>query len=74
MTLYKLKRNEKAKIIEFNLNEESKLKLGSLGMYQGVTIEFERRSPLGDPQLYYVSGNYIAIRKEDAKKIKIELI
>lgn len=74
MKLSELKKGESAKIIKIDLNSQSEHKLMSLGFAYGNTITFERSAPLGDPQQYYVAGNYIAIRKEDAAKIEVEKI
>lgn len=72
MKLSDLKRGESAKIIKMALDESHVRDLISLGFSYGNTVIFERNAPLGDPQQYYVAGNYIAIRKEDAKKIEVE--
>ncbi|MDF9867661.1 ferrous iron transport protein A [Bacilli bacterium PM5-3] len=74
MKLSDLKRGESAKIKKINLDFESTHRLISLGFSYGNTIIFERSAPLGDPQQYYVAGNYIAIRKEDSAKIEVEKI
>lgn len=72
MNLSDLKRGETATIINISLDEKSIRNLISLGFSYGSEIAFERNAPLGDPQQYLVSGNYIAIRKKDAEKIKVE--
>lgn len=72
MKLSELKRGESAKIIRIDLDSGSVHRLISLGFSYGNTIVFERSAPLGDPQQYYVAGNYIAIRKADAAKIEVE--
>jgi len=72
MKLSDLKKGEIAKIVKIDLDSESKHRLISLGFSYGNTIIFERSAPLGDPQQYYVAGNYIAIRKVDAAKIEVE--
>ncbi|MDL2211601.1 ferrous iron transport protein A [Erysipelotrichaceae bacterium OttesenSCG-928-M19] len=74
MKLSELKRGESAKIIKIDLNSDSVHRLISLGFSYDNTITFERSAPLGDPQQYYVAGNYIAIRKKDAAKIEVEKI
>jgi ferrous iron transport protein A len=72
MKLSDLKRGERAKIKVINLDSEQKARLISLGFAYGNEIVFERTAPLGDPQQYFVAGNYIAIRKEDAQRIEVE--
>ncbi|WP_423362945.1 FeoA family protein [Mycoplasma sp. P36-A1] len=72
MKLSDLKRGESAKILCINLEERAVRRLVSVGFSYGNTILFERNAPLGDPQQYYVAGNYIAIRKKDAQRIEVE--
>ena len=45
-----------------------------LGLIPNVEIEVLFKSPLGDPTAYLIKGSIIAIRKEDAKKVEVELI
>ncbi len=40
-----------------------------IGLAAGTTVMCIGKSPLGDPQLYYVRGSRIAIRKRDADGI-----
>lgn len=71
MKLSELKKGETAVIENISLEEKSVRNLISLGFSYGAEITFERKAPLGDPQQYLVSGNYIALRKKDAKKIEV---
>lgn len=72
MKLTDLKRGESAKIIDIDLDEKSSRRLIALGFSFGNTVTFERSAPLGDPQQYYIAGNYIAIRKKDAQRIEVK--
>jgi len=74
MKLTDLKKGQRGKIIKINLTENAVKRLTSLGFCQGHEVKFERKAPLSDPYQYYVSGNFIALRKEDASKIEIELV
>lgn len=74
MKLSELKRGQSAHLINIDLQESMKNRLISLGFSYGNTVEFERSAPLGDPQQYFISGNYIAIRKVDASQIEVDLI
>ena len=49
-------------------------RLMDLGMLPGTTIEAEMSSPFGDPVAYRVRDALIALRKEQARDIKIELL
>lgn len=72
MKLSDLKRGESARIKAINLDSDLKGRLISVGFAYGNEIVFERTAPLGDPQQYFVAGNYISIRKEDAERIEVE--
>lgn len=43
-----------------------------LGILPGTTIEVEMTSPSGDPTAYKVRGALIALRKEQARMIRVE--
>lgn len=44
-----------------------------LGLVKGTAVKCVLKSPLGDPKAYKIRGAVIAIRKEDAKKIMVEV-
>ncbi len=44
-----------------------------LGLVNGTNVEALHKSPSGDPVAYYIRGSVIALRKEDAGKIFVEL-
>ncbi|MEG0686915.1 MAG: FeoA family protein [Erysipelotrichales bacterium] len=71
MKLTDLKRGESAIITAINLDDKSVGELISLGFSIGNEIVFERHAPLGDPQQYFVAGNYIALRESEAKEIEV---
>lgn len=72
MILTELKKGEEAKIVKIGKIGELKKRLSDMGVTSGEVIRFERNAPLGDPQQYFVKGNNIALRKEDAKNIIVE--
>ncbi len=45
-----------------------------LGLIPKVEVTSLFKSPLGDPTAYLIKGSIIAIRREDAKKVEVELI
>lgn len=51
-----------------------KRRLMDLGIVPDSHIQVVRKSPLGDPRSYLIKGAEIAIRHEDARMIKVELI
>ena len=48
-------------------------RLKDLGLIEGTTVRCILKSPLGDPAAYRIRGAVIAIRKEDALKIEVEV-
>jgi len=70
MTLDLLKENETGTIHQIH-DEQLTLQLLTMGFMIGEEIKVERIAPLKDPILITSGSNYISIRKEDARKIKI---
>ena len=71
-TLNELKKGEKAKIINLDIEGSIKRRLLDIGLINGSTIECVLESPLKDPKAYWIRGTLIAIRNNDAKDIYIE--
>ncbi len=65
---------ETAIIKEISINGLNRRRFFDLGFIPGteVTVAFE--SPLGDPTAYNIRGTVIALRREEAEKILIEVI
>lgn len=72
-TVDQLKKGEKGIIITFNL-ETIPLKLIEMGCMEGHVIELIQTAPLGDPLYLDMNGTYLAIRKEMARDIVVEII
>lgn len=75
MTLAHLKQGETA-CIEGIIPEckgEIRQRLLDLGFIKGVEISVQSQSPLKDPTAYLLHNTLIALRKEDAQKIMIEI-
>lgn len=71
MSLNMLQLNEKGLIKEIDCNKEIKRRLMDLGLIKNTYIIPVLVSPSKDPRAYLVRGTTIAIRKEEAEKIKI---
>lgn len=52
---------------------EPRQRLLDLGFIKGSEIRIQSHSPLGDPTAYHLHNTTIALRKDDAKNIMIEL-
>lgn len=49
-------------------------RLESVGFVHGTTVEVGRRAPLGDPTLYRVRGTQLALRRDAAAIVEVELL
>ena len=72
INLSQLPLNKSGKIKNINCDEGIKRRLLDMGLVKGTEIMPILISPSGDPRAFLVRGTIIAIRKEDAKNIKIE--
>ena len=73
MKLNEIEINKTCKIVRINCKDDIKRRLLDLGLIKGTKIKPVFISPSGDPTAYEVRGSLIAIRKNDAKLIKITL-
>lgn len=73
LTLDKLKNGDEAVITKLDCTDGNRRRLMDLGLLPGTHLCAELRSPLGDPVAYRVRGALIALRREQAREIKIEL-
>jgi ferrous iron transport protein A len=55
-------------------NEEIKRRFLDIGLIQDTRVECLLESPFHNPKAYLIKGASIAIRKEDAKAIEVEVI
>lgn len=69
--LNQLPLNKTGKIREIDCEEGIKRRLLDMGLVKGTNIEPILVSPSKDLRAFLVRGTIIAIRKEDAKDIKI---
>ena len=72
-TLAELKIGQKALILDLN-NDNIPLKLLEMGCLPGNTIEILQVAPMGDPLYINVNGSFVAIRKETAEEISVEIL
>lgn len=70
--LSQLPLNQNGRIENVECNEGIKRRLLDMGLVKGTNIVPVLVSPSGEPRAFLVRGTIIAIRKEDAKDIKIE--
>jgi len=72
-TIADLKKGQRAVIKEFEVNEVP-LKLLEMGCLPGNEVALVQMAPFQDPLYLTINGSHLAIRKETAAQIEIELI
>lgn len=72
-TLAALKIGQKALILDFNI-DNIPLKLLEMGCLPGNFVELLQVAPLGDPIYINVNDSFVAIRKEVAQEISVEVL
>lgn len=73
LTIAHLKRGQKGIIQDFSLNNIP-LKLLEMGCLPGNEVELVQTAPFRDPMYLNINGCHLAIRKETALLIEIELV
>lgn len=73
MSICDMKPGEKALIDHISGNEKLAKRLLALGCIKGTEIAFKNNAPLGDPVIINVRGFNLAIRKNDAKNIHVNI-
>lgn len=71
--LSQLPLNKNGIIDKIECDEGIKRRLLDMGLVKGTNIVPILVSPSGDPRAFLVRGTIIAIRKDDAKNIKIKM-
>ena len=73
LSLNDLLLNEVGYIYNLNCSESVKKRLLDLGLVKDTCIVPVLKSPSGDPTAFFVRGSIIALRKEDARLIDVEI-
>lgn len=71
MTLDQLERGDQAVVVGVDGEGPSHRRLLDLGLIPGTTVAVELRSPLGDPTAYRVRGATIALRRGQARVVRV---
>jgi len=71
--LSKLEPPEKGRIIRVGGRGVIRRRLLDMGVVKGAVVEVERVAPLGDPVQIKVMGYSLALRKEEAENIQVEM-
>lgn len=73
-SLDSLKIGQKCLVTELCAYASQRRRMLDLGLVPGTYVEALHKSPSGDPVAYYIRGSVIALRLEDAKKVRIKLL
>ncbi|WP_373057330.1 ferrous iron transport protein A [Zunongwangia sp. H14] len=73
LTVADLKRGQRGIIKEFSADVVP-LKLLEMGCLPGNEVELVQTAPFKDPMYLNINGSHLAIRKETALEIEIEII
>ncbi len=73
LTIADLQKEQKAVIVSFDTTVVP-LKLIEMGCMEGNSVELLQVAPFGDPLYLAVNDTYLAIRKETARGIFVEII
>lgn len=72
-SLDQLKKNETGMVREIHTSGELKRRLLDMGMVANTPIKVIKVAPLGSPIDILVKGCYLDLRKDEAKKIEVEV-
>lgn len=73
-TLVNLCRGDVAIIDWIDLPGDDARRLMELGFLPGTRVTAGRSAPGGDPQVFRVDGSEIALRRETARRLKVQLL
>lgn len=73
VTIANLKRGQRGIIKDFSA-ETIPLKLLEMGCLPGNEVELVQMAPFKDPMYLNINGSHLAIRKETAAQIEIQII
>lgn len=71
LTADKIKAHQTVEIVDLDENDTGQ-RLGEMGFWPGKCITLILSAPFGDPLAFEVDNTVIALRKEEAKMIKVK--
>ncbi len=72
LTSEKLKFGVPATVISVGGSKALRKRLNSLGIFKGASIVYIRSAPFGDPLEFKAGETRLAVRKKDARLIRVE--
>ena len=73
-TLAETRVGQRARVVELLVEGLTRRRLLDLGLLPGTEVRVVMRSPLGTPMAYDIRGSMLALRSEDALKIRVKLL
>lgn len=74
MSLADIQSGDACKVVKINAKDKLRYKLLDMGFVQGAKIDVIREAPLYDPMELRVQNYLIALRKEEARAIQVQMI
>jgi ferrous iron transport protein A len=71
-TLAEISPGQRAIVIELLVRGMIRHRLLDLGLLPGTEVEAVMKSPLGTPTAYRIRGSLLALRPEDASKVRVQ--
>ncbi len=68
-----MEKGEKGTVTTLRTEGDLRKRLRDIGLLEGTTVDCVRKSPLGDPKAYRIRGSVVALRKEDAVTVWVEV-
>lgn len=72
MTLDEIRGKGLAVVTQLDSGGAERRRLMDLGLTPGTVVRIEQTSPLGDPTAYRIRGSVIALRRSQARGIRVE--
>ena len=73
-SLREMEPRERARVIKVDGGKNIRRRLLDMGVVAGAEVEMQRVAPLGDPVEIKIKGYDLALRREEAAHIQVELI
>jgi ferrous iron transport protein A len=73
-SLSELEPEEAGRIVRVGGRAEIRRRLLDMGVVNGALVEVQRVAPLGDPVEIRIKGYDLAVRKDEARKIQVEVV
>lgn len=74
VTLDTLHPGQKGRVLKVGSAGEISRRIVDMGLARGTVVEVERVAPLGDPVEFKLKGFHLSLRKEEARRIWVELL